>query len=67
MKSAPCVQILDEIIFDSVRAEALDKGVRPSILPTAMGKPRNTLGSLALVRQPVWAKKNSKFKPLYTA
>ena len=40
----------------------LGKGMKPIILPPAMGKQQDRLGSLALVRQLVQEKENSEFK-----
>ena len=37
--------------------------MNPSLLLPAMGEYLDRLGSLALVRQPVWAKENSEIKP----
>ena len=38
--------------------------MNPLILPPAMGKQQGRLGSSALVRQLVWEKENSEFKPI---
>ena len=42
----------------------LGKGMNPIILPPAMVKQQDRLGSLALVKQLVWEKENSEFKPV---
>ena len=42
----------------------LGKGMNPIILPPAMGKQQDRLGSSALVRQVVQEKENSEFKPV---
>ena len=42
----------------------LGKGMNPIILPPTMGKYEDRLGSSALVRQLVYEKENSEFKPV---
>ena len=46
------------------RANTLGKGMNPLILPPAMDKQQDRLGSSALVRQLVQEKENSEFKPV---
>ena len=58
------VQTLDEAVFISLYANNIGKGMNPSGLPSAINKKPGRLGSLvALVRQPVYEKENSEFKP----
>ena len=64
MDTATQVQILDETDCISHSTNTLGKGMNPIILPPAMGKQQNRLGSSALVRQLVQEKENSEFKPV---
>ena len=54
------IKILDEADCISHSTNTLGKGMNPIILPPAMGR----LGSSALVRQLVYEKENSEFKPV---
>ena len=45
-----------------IRVRSIWKGRNPNILSQAMGKWQDTLGTLALIWQPVWEKKNTEFK-----
>ena len=47
------VQILDKVGCVSLDDNALGKGMNPSLLPPAMSKQYDRLGSVALVREPV--------------
>ena len=51
MNTATRVQILDETDCISHNTNTLGKGMNPIILPPAMGKSQDRLGSSALVRQ----------------
>ena len=62
MNTAIRVQILDAT--DCISHNSLGKGMNPIILPPAMGKQQDRLGSSALVRQLVQEKENSEFKPV---
>ena len=64
MDTATRVQILDETDCISRSTNTLGKGMNPIILPPAMGKYLDRLGSSALVRQLVQEKENSEFKPV---
>ena len=64
MNTATRVQILDETDCISHSTNTLGKGMNPIILPPAMGKQQDRLGSSALVRQLVQEKENSEFKPV---
>ena len=50
-------------MLPSLRANALEKGKKPSVLPPAMGKQLERLAFLALDTQPVLEKENSEFTP----
>ena len=58
------IQILDETDCIQHSTNTLGKGINPIILPPAMGKQQDRLGSSALVRQLVQEKENSEFKPV---
>ena len=67
MAMATRVQILDETDCISHSTNTLGKGMNPIIpiiLPPAMGKSLDRLGSSVLVRQLVYEKENSEFKPV---
>ena len=59
MNTVTRVQILDETDCISHNTNTLGKGMNPIILPPAMSR----LGFSALVRQLVYEKENSEFKP----
>ena len=61
MESVSKVQILDCI---SLHANSLKKGMNPSVFLSTIGTLLGKLGSLALVRLPVFKKENSEYKPL---
>ena len=63
MFTATRVQILAETDCISHSTNTLGEGMNPIILPPAMGKLKDRLGSSALVRQLVYEKENSEFKP----
>ena len=52
------VQILDEAVDVSLHANALGKGMNPSVLPSTMSNSNAEVGVLALVCQPDWEKNN---------
>ena len=52
------VQTLNEAVTISKSANALEKGMHPTILPPTMGKQWGRLGSLNLLSQLVWEKEN---------
>ena len=56
------VKILDESVCLSVRANALGKGINPSVPTPSMGKYKGRLCSLSLFRQPVKENEKSEFK-----
>ena len=56
--------VLQSRYYVHFRANTLGKGMNPLILPPAMGKQQDGLGSSALVRQIVQEKENSEFKPV---
>ena len=56
--------VLQSRYYVHFRANTLGKGMNPLILPPAMGKQQDGLGSSALVRQLVQEKENSEFKPV---
>ncbi len=64
MNTATQVQILDDTDCISHSTNTLGKGMNPIILPPAMGKQQDRIGSSALVRQLVQEKENSEFKPV---
>ena len=61
MKSAMHVQIPDEVVCAFFDTKALGKGLDPLLHSAVLEKAKQ--GSLALVRQLVWEKENSEFKP----
>ena len=69
VKAMNCGIVVREFVLQSryyvhFRANTLGKGMNPLILPPAMGKQQDGLGSSALVRQLVQEKENSEFKPV---
>ena len=56
--------VLQSRYYVHFRANTLGKGMNPLILPPAMGKQQDGLGSSALVRQLIQEKENSEFKPV---
>ena len=69
VKAMNCGIVVLEFVLQSryyvhFRANTLGKGMNPLILPPAMGKQQDGLGSSALVRQLVQEKENSEFKPV---
>ena len=64
MDTVTRVQILDETDCISHSTNTLGKGMNPIILPPAMGKQQDRLGSSALMRHLVQEKENSEFKPV---
>ena len=64
LDTATRVQILDETDCISHSTNTLGEGMNPIILPPAMGKQYDRLGSSALLRQLVQEKENSEFKPV---
>ena len=63
MESVTRVQILDEAVCISLCANSLEKSMNPCVFSPAISKYQGTWDSSALVRQQVWKKENSKFKP----
>ena len=63
MDTAIRVQFLDKTDCISHNTNTLGKVMNPIILPPAMGKLEDRLGSSALERQLVYEKENSEFKP----
>ena len=59
-------QILDEVVYISLSANALGKGMHPTILPLAMSKQSGRLASLTFLWQAVEQKENFRFKPFVT-
>ena len=66
MDSANRVQIQDEADCISHSINTLEKSMNLIILPPVMDKYQDSMCALALVRQPVWEKKNSELKPVIT-
>ena len=69
VKAMNCGIVIREFVLQSryyvhFRANTLGKGMNLLILPPAMGKQQDGLGSSALVRQLVQEKENSEFKPV---
>ena len=62
MEAATRVQFLDEAVCISYSTNTIGKGINPIILPPAMGKLKDRLGSLTLVWQLVKEKENSDIK-----
>ena len=63
MSSKTQSQILDVVVGISLHVNAFGKDLNPPVIPSAIGKKYGRLDSLALVRQLIWEKKNSEFKP----
>ena len=57
MDSLKQVQILVEAVYISLHANALAKGMNPSVLPPVMGKYKERLDSFAVVQHPLYGKK----------
>ena len=63
------IKILEEVVGISLHTNALVKNMNPFLLHPAMSKYYylpilSRLGSLALIRQPVYVKESTEFKPV---
>ena len=61
MESLTWVQVLYKTVFALLYTNTLQKGMNLSVLFPAMGK---IVASSDLIRQPVYEKENSEFKPI---